>query len=281
MSNLIKYNSFVIREQEKLIIDSNKMMDDILEQHRLLNESKESARVADEDGFICGLDAAKVEQLVQDNDGTEENTGENAKDSAEFTPIDLTEIHRQEEEILSQAREEAESIREQARMQGYEEGINQAQFESENILSQKIKELEDEYNTRLHELETEYQQMKSEMEPQLVDTLLEVFTKVTGAIAENNRDMILSLVSGVLKNTELCSEYTIRVSEMDYNYLITNKHLIQNELAKNVKIDVCVDSELKRNQCIIETDVGVFDSSLDIQLENLVKDIRLLSCLNE
>ena len=112
MSNLIKYNSFVIKEQEKLIIDSNKMMDEILEQRRLLNASKESARVADEDGFICGLDAAKVEQLVHDDDGTEENTGENTKSSAEFTPIDLTEIHKQEEEILSQAREEAESIRE-------------------------------------------------------------------------------------------------------------------------------------------------------------------------
>lgn len=273
MSNLIKYNSFVIKEQEKLVIDSNKMVDQILEQQRLINTTREPAKVADEDGFICGLDAATVEQLVCDDDATEENT--------EFVPIDLTEIHRQEEEILGQAREEAEVIREQARMQGYEDGINQAQVEADNALSQKMRELEDKYNARMNQLETEYQQMKAEMEPQLVDTLLELFTKVTGAIAENKREMILALISGVLKNTELSSEYVIRVSDTDYNYLAANKHLIQNELAKDVKIDICVDSEFKRNQCVIETDIGVFDCSLDIQLENLIKDIRLLSCLNE
>lgn len=273
MSNLIKYNSFVIKEQEKLVIDSNRMVDEILEQQRLMSMTKEPAKVADEDGFVCGLDAATVEQLVRDDNNAEENT--------EFVSIDLTEIHKQEEEILSQAREEAENIREQAKAQGYEEGLNQAHLEADKLLSQKVKEMEDKYNTRLNELEAEYQRMKSEMEPQLVDTLLELFTKVTGAIAENKREMILALVNGVLRNTELCSEYVIRVSDTDYNYLATNKHLIQNELAKDVKIDICVDSEFKRNQCVIETDIGVFDCSLDIQLENLIKDIRLLSCLNE
>lgn len=272
MSNLIKFNSFVIKDQEKLVIDSNKLVDQILEQQKIMNVVKEPTKVADEDGFICGLDAATVEQLVRDDD-TEENT--------EFVPIDLTEVHRQEEEILVQAREEAEVIREQARLQGYEDGINQAQIENDNIISQKVKEMETKYNTRLNELESEYQKLKSEMEPQLVDTLLELFTKVTGAIAENKREMILALISGVLKNTELSNEYVIRVSDTDYNYLAANKHLIQNELAKDVKIDICVDSEFKRNQCVIETDIGVFDCSLDIQLENLIKDIRLLSCLNE
>ena len=101
--------------------------------------------------------------------------------------------------------------------------------------------------------------MKAEMEPQLVDTLLEVFTKITGAIAENKRGMILTLISGVLRNIELSSEYIIRVSDADYNYLASNKQLIKNELAKEVKLDICVDTEFKRNQCVIETDIGVFD----------------------
>lgn len=273
MSNLIKYNSFVIKEQEKLIIDSNRMVDEILEQQKHINTTSGPEKVADADGFVCGLDAATVEALVGDNDNTEEDT--------EFVQIDLTEIHRQEEEILSQAREEAENIREQARMQGYEDGINQGQLESEKILAKRMKELEEKYNVRLNELENEYKQLKSEMEPQLVETLLELFTKVTGALAQNKRDMVLTLISGVLRNTEISSEYIIRVSEADYNYLVANKRLICDELAKEVKIDICVEPQFKRNQCVIETDMGVFDSSLDIQLENLIKDIRLLSCLDE
>ena len=34
---------------------------------------------------------------------------------------------------------------------------------------------------------------------------------------------------------------------------------------------------MKKNECIIETDAGVFDCSLDIELNNLIKDIKLLS----
>ena len=35
---------------------------------------------------------------------------------------------------------------------------------------------------------------------------------------------------------------------------------------------------MKRSQCLIDTDMGIFDCSLDIQLENLIDDIKILAC---
>ena len=39
------------------------------------------------------------------------------------------------------------------------------------------------------------------------------------------------------------------------------------------------DMALKQNECMIETDSGVFNCSLDVELHNLIKQIKLLSCM--
>ena len=276
MSNLLKYNSFVIQNQDKFVIDSNKMADEIVEQYRQLHAKAEQELVPDADGFVCGLEAATVEQLVRDDADSEQQEMQ-----PEFQPIDMAEIHRQEEEIINQARTEAELIKSRAQAAGYEQGIAEGREVAEQQLDARMKQLDREYTERLNALEAEYARKYHEMEPALVNTLIEVFSKITNTMADGKRDTVLFLVNGVLRNTEVSKEYVIRVSEDDYNYLLSNKHLIHNGINKDIKIDICIDAGLTRNQCIIETDSGVFDCSLDIQLENLINDIRLLSCLGD
>ncbi len=276
MSNLLKYNSFVIQNQDKFVIDSNKMADEIIEQYRQLHVNAEFGLMPDADGFVCGLEAATVEQLVMDEDVEPVQ-----EMHPEFKPIDMTELHRQEEEIINQAKTEAELIKAKAQSEGYEQGLAEGRAAAEKQLEVQKRQLEQEYSERLKALEAEYAKMRSDIEPELVNTLLEVFAKVTNTLADGKRDTVLFLINGVLRNTEVSKEYVIRVSEDDYNYLISNKDLIHNGIAKDIKVDICIDAQLKRNQCIIETDSGVFDCSLDIQLENLINDIRLLSCLGD
>ena len=48
---------------------------------------------------------------------------------------------------------------------------------------------------------------------------------------------------------------------------------------QKINLDIVADTTMKKNECIIETDAGVFDCSLDIELNNLIKDIKLLSCM--
>ena len=272
MSNLLKFNSVVIHNNDKMVIDSNRMVDEIIEHRRMISAQNGGAPIADEDGFVCGLDAAMVEQLVSEE--------EQAVTAEPYVP-DFEKLREQEEEILRLAREDAEVIREEAQKEGFEQGIADGRQAAEEEFSRRMQELESEFAVRTQQLEEEYARMRAQMEPELVETLLDVFSKVTYTIAENKRDLVLSLVNGVLKNTEMSKEYIIKVSEEDYSFLIANKELINKGTSKDVKIDVCVEPQLKRNQCIIESDIGVFDCSLDIQLENLISDIKVLSCLGD
>lgn len=272
MSNLLKYNSFVVKGDDNIIIDSNqKVLDKI-------NSIKKNIKTVgltgqglpDEDGFVSGLNAQVVEELV----ATEEEsvTLEDVRVEAEEI---LESAHNEAAGIISQAHRDAESFINAAREEGYAAGMKEASADVE----ERIRCLEEEYTLKKQELEEEYRNKVNQIEPMLVDTLIRVFSKVTHTMAEDKKDMIISLINSVMRNSELSRDFYIRVSPEDYKFAKNNQNMIYTSVAKDIHIDIAEDTSLERNQCIIETDAGVFDCSLDVQLDNLIKDIRLLSCM--
>ncbi len=283
MSNLLK-KGYTITKNDR-IIDYNELIKAKL-QTILESDQRESA---DPDGFVRGLSAEVVEELVSDDDAAGDADGAaNAGSEAASKPTAqriaqaeeeakniVDEASRQAEQIVADAKDQIEKAGEQAMEQGYREGLNKA----ENETAARINELEKEYEDKKHTLEQEYIQLKNQIEPELVEVLMEVFSKVTMTVAEDNQDIILHLINGVLKNTEQSREFVIKVSLEDYPFLINNQGKLYCAMTKEVSIDIIEDSSLSRNQCIVETDGGVFNCSLDVELGNLIKKIKLLSCL--
>lgn len=270
MSNLLKYNSFVINKDDKMVIDSNRMLEELLEEQERRKNFAVKSKTPDVDGFICGLDAATVEELIDDDD-----------EQSQEESVDIESVKAEAKKLIEDAMTEAEQLKQNAKDAGYKAGLEAAQADSAKILADKEASLESEYNARKQALEEEYTSMKKSLEPELAETIMEVFSKVIHVMADDKKDMILALVNGVLNNEDMCREFLIHVSDEDYSYLEKNKNLLYGATAPEIQIDICRDSKLSRNQCIIESDAGVFDCSLDIQLENLKNDIRLLSCINK
>ena len=71
------------------------------------------------------------------------------------------------------------------------------------------------------------------------------------------------------------------VAVEDAIFLRENKDKIIGSSRNDIHIEVVSDPSMKRNECLIDTDTGVYDCSLDIQLENLINDIRILSATGE
>lgn len=262
MSNLVKSSNIIVSDGNKLIIDSNKIIDDMLSQR--VNYGVKAPE-ADPDGFVCGLDAATVEALTAESVSEEDI---------------ITAANERAEEIVATANERAELIMTEAQKKGYDEGLNRGLSEAEARCYARLNELENEYANRKEQLEREYESLKASMEPELVNALLEVFSSVTGVLGEARKDTILHLINSVMHNTELSREFMIKVSEEDYQFVINNKDMIYGAASPEYHIDIVRDSSLQRNMCVIETDAGVFDCSLDIQLDNLIQEIKILSCLH-
>lgn len=278
MSNLLKRSS-VINKDER-VIDYNDL---IKKKIQAIMESKHNEM--DADGFINGLHADVVEELISDDDTADaltEDTAmgeqqaaaslENANAEAERI---IEEARLQAEQIIADANKNADAAFEEAKQNGYYEGNAKAQEE----LNVKQAQLEVEFDNKKKELEQEYNNLKESIEPELVEVITDVFRKVTGVVAEDNQEIILHLINDVMHNADGSRDYVIKVSPDDYKFLVNNQGKIYCAMSREVNIDIVEDAALERNQCMIETNTGIFNCSLDIELNNLIKNIKLLSCV--
>ena len=278
MSNLLKRGTVV--DKDERVIDYNDL---IKKKIQSIIETKNDAM--DPDGFINGLHADVVEELISDDDAADALT-EDAATQEQHTAVSLESANAEAERIIEEARLQAEQIVEEAKrnadtafeeakQNGYYEGTAKAQEE----INVKQAQLESEYNNRKNELEQEYSQLKESIEPELVDVITDVFRKVTGVVSEDNQEIILHLINDVMHNADGSRDYVIKVSPQDYKFLVNNQGKIYCAMSREVNIDIVEDSSLERNQCMIETNTGIFNCSLDIELNNLIKNIKLLSCV--
>lgn len=278
MSNLLKRSS-VINKDER-VIDYNDL---IKKKIQAIMESKHNEM--DADGFINGLHADVVEKLISD-DGTADALTDDAAMGEQQAAASLENANAEAERIIEEARLQAEQIIadanknadaafEEAKQNGYYEGNEKAQEEM-NI---KQAQLEVEFDNKRKELEQEYNNLKESIEPELVEVITDVFRKVTGVVAEDNQEIILHLINDVMHNADGSRDYVIKVSPDDYKFLVNNQGKIYCAMSREVNIDIVEDATLERNQCMIETNTGIFNCSLDIELNNLIKNIKLLSCV--
>lgn len=276
MSNLLKRGTTTISEER--IIDYNELIK--LKLKNIANDRENHGNV-DADGFVNGLKADVVEQLLtgSDEDGETAQSQEDVNNQIAAALEEANEqaqtIRDEANEVLAQAHMEARKIIEDAKRTGYEQGAQNAREE----YNAKADELARDYEAKKAQLEKEYNDMKASMETELVETITEVFKKITYTVAEDNKDIIIGLINGVMKNTDISNEFIIKVSPEDYKFLVNNQGKIYCSVSKEVTMDIVEDATMKKNQCIIESDTGVYDCSLDIELNNLIEDIKLLSCL--
>ena len=287
MSNLYKGSYYYSGETKARVIDNNEAVSaKIIEIKKSMKQNNYGEKSPDKDGFIVGIDAKDVQELISE-DVAEDADNEGMRISADIEYM-LNNADMQAKGIIDKARydaamiltdakKEADELKRQAQeegaLSGYEEGLNKGKGEIEQLRNQLL--------SQKKEMEMEYNQLIENIEPQLVETILEVFSNITNVVSTDKKDIILSLVNSVMSGDDVGNNYIIRVSSEDVRFLRDNKDKIEKMSRKDIHIEIVEDMSLKKNQCLIDTDMGIFDASLDIQLESLINDIKILSCMGK
>lgn len=264
MANLLKFH-YVVCEDNKRVIDSDELVEEKIKE--LANVSSYVEGEDYDDEFSENLSKDKVERLLMDR---EEALLNDANEQAEKIILDA---QAQASAIIEQARREGESMKVQSyakgEKKGYEEGFDkglaQVEDQKRSLAAQK------------EALEKQYQKKLDEMEPVLIDALIDIFESAFAIQFSEKKDFILHMLQSALSKIENSKEYLLRVSREDYPVLQEQKEVIRQELPKSATVEIVEDLTLTKNQCLIETDGGLFDCSLDTQLDNLIRDLRMLS----
>ena len=299
-SNIYKFHQVNIND-DTLLIDNNERIAKKIEslEPQILKEVGGDWNEEPTDDFFSGLDAEQVDALLAgtqeediqagmdvpvENDfmGQSQGTSQNAGEA-------LALVSAQSQEIIAEAKEEAEKIKEAALMdaQAEIEALRQSAYEEgkggwyEAGYDEAVKQVEQQKMQLLEErkqLEAEYQELADNLEPKFVEALTDIYEKVFQVDLQKEHDILMHLIASTMHKMEGSSNYLIHVSKEDYSYVNSKKEeLLAASVSANASIELVEDVTLGPNDCIIETDGGIFDCGLGTQLEELSQKLRLLS----
>ena len=276
-------------ERESAVIDSNELARRIIlkqeeeykaklleeERERRLEAMRESGEEVPEgmdvDEFLGLVDTiSQPEEEPIDMSEQTEAILEEARQNAEQI---IADANAQAEEILSAAQLNADAMKNLARQDGEKEGYN----EGTQRAAMELQEAQRSMQSEVDKIQNDYMEKQLQMEREIVEMCLPVFEHVFSVELGGRKDVIYHLLDHCIMKIERTGQMQIKVSDANADFIKSKKDEIQGKVGAEVGLDIIADPLLNDSQCIIETDGGIFDCSIDTELDNLIREIRALS----
>lgn len=179
--------------------------------------------------------------------------------------------------IIEDAWQEAESIKENAYKEGYETGLEDGNMEAMKRADEYLVNIKNEQEEAKSRMLAKNEAYLDDAEKKLINLTCDLIKKISGIVVDDYKPVMLNMINNALNDVESTSKYTIKVCEESYTYVSDNSERIVGAANPNITIDVFADPKLERGQCIIETDNGIINLSMDIQIQNLITAFKMLS----
>lgn len=136
------------------------------------------------------------------------------------------------------------------------------------------------YQEKEKELEDFYCRQMEELEPKFVDAITSIYEHIFHVELGSYREILTHLIASTLRKLESSREFLIHVSREDYPFVNMQKKQLSAVVTSD-SLDVVEDMALHKNDCLIETEGGIFDCGLDTELTELRQRLVLLSWAKE
>jgi flagellar assembly protein FliH len=292
LSNLIKSGFVAFSQDDTLVIDANKnkiieQIDDTVKKQEMLEQSEEEALAAAlirDMGLDGDLDEAGElavdEDVLSFREMSEEEQQQKVDDILAQAKHDAEEIvskaHEEAEQMRAAAFDEIQTLKQQAKEEGHQEGFSEGSQQALEECEKKKAQLEEQISQNEIFLKEREEQLVLDSSNKMVELLCQLIPKLVGVSVEKERDVLLHLINQAMRNIDDSNHFVIRVSGQDYADLSSRKEEIYGALNPGVNLEIFEDAKLSSLQCQIETDNGLVDVSLDAQLDNLIKSLKLL-----
>ena len=158
---------------------------------------------------------------------------------------------------------------------GYEEGKATGQDEGRRLLETERDALYQEIEDTRAEINKQFEAQKNALEPKMLYIIEALVTKLIG-IQSVSQDTIMYLIKSGMNELDLHGDLVIKVSSFDVDEVLEHKQGIVEGLSEKIDVEILVDQQLEKNECIIETNMGSIDCSLGTQMEALLQELRLI-----
>lgn len=219
----------------------------------------------------------KIQEQEQDEKNLKEQKDNNIEDldlSLENIKFEQREERREgtrrrgyrrteDRNIVSRAQQDALAIKEEAKKEGYEEGLASAKNDIDDL---KVK------FTEFFNYKTEVYEKVSDC---IFDVSMEIARKIINKQVETDKEYIISMIKGVVEEIHKTeNKITLKVMPKDVEIVRDKIPEIFSGEYFEAKISVIPDNEIKEGGVIVETSNGIIDATLETQLSIIEKALK-------
>ena len=303
-NGIFKPSFIKMSDKNVRVIDNNALVAKKMEEYsNILRERELAASMpedGDEQGFTHGgegdpqLDALTGEPI--EGEYPEGEYPADAEGAGEFTPglnapgeqidpdapgpLSVDEVREECQQLINEANLKAQDIIDDAKAnatrikeEALEEGYNAGKESALQELIAAKRELE----AHEEQMREEYDRLLEELEPKMVEAITDVYAHVFGNNFFSQRDVMVTLVNKALRHVDTADSVMIEVSNEDYDMLIGMKTALYDKIMIKNEPEIVRRDDFKRGQAKIETPYGIIDCSIDTELTELTRYLKMLS----
>jgi len=244
------------------------------------------------------IDVEKIKKKDSSRDRTEKNSEpvseqtSSAEDKHEEVEEDhsfIVQAKARAEEIVKEAQEkaagvlekaarEAEQKRQEAHEKGYEEGYEEGYHDGlekgqkkgrEEGLAEFKKQLSH-FDDIIRKTRNELDRDAGELKRDLIDLIIKAVETILNTEVQINPEIINNIISPILKELSDFGEITIRVNPELTRYIVEEDF---EDRYVSKELNFVADSSLLPGDCIIDTELGGLDASIETKLNQLKKEL--------
>lgn len=167
--------------------------------------------------------------------------------------------------LVSRAREEADSIREAALKEGYQAGLQQAKSDLQ------------EFRESLTQFMNAPNDVYGYIAPDILEISVDIAKKIIKKEIEEDPQVLFNTIVDVLKTLSKDeSKITLQVNPSEANALKQAVPEILDTAGLNAKVIVLPDEEVSEGGCLITTDNGVVDATIETRIDLITEALREL-----
>lgn len=194
-----------------------------------------------------------------------EQARERARDSAARI---LEDAYAQRDRIINTAAREAERMKEAACAAGHADGMAAAADE----LSDRLRAMD----AAVAEIHTENQQRLKVLEDRMINMALEVASRIMSHSIELDETQMMDLVLEAVRQEKDKKKINVHISKQMLTLADALDRALEPLREKYQSTIKVVPDNLPDSGCRIETEDGIIDASLFVQLDNLKRQLRIL-----
>ena len=175
------------------------------------------------------------------------------------------------------SQEEVEAVREEAynqgRQEGIQEGYSRGRQEGRQEVEQELDQTVQALASALEEINGLRSRILSRSKQDMVRLARVIAEQVIHVEASTRQEVVLKVVDRAIRSAVQSEEYRVRVNPGDMQVLTENKHLFLASISGLQDIVFESDEQIAAGGCVVESDQGKVDATLQTQLDKLQEQL--------